>query len=313
VSRIFSVVCWLAWLLGGCERVEEAPSAASNEPATLMQLAFPGWKPAGPEAVREIASPAETGKPPETGSYALSPGLVLKPETDRVVLVVVGVPADAQGNTQAGHASQAQLGAYWFEKRGARWFKVAEQPEFAQEGFSGNPGELRQVDLGGGKIALAVENGSCWQGSCGKWLALYGVGEEQLSKLFGDLLSSDSEGSTSSCSDLLKPGAGHQQRLALDDYSSNIGCYQIVGRWSIAPAASGPGPLSIDFDGLQSSGEMVPAQKKTAVPPKAEGGDSEEETEEYLVTVSKLQQQQVYNYANGRYVLLKGTNPNPGL
>jgi hypothetical protein len=307
------VVCWLAWLLGGCERVEEAPSSVSNEPDALMQLAFPGWKPAGPDAVREIASPAAPGKQPETGSYALSPGLVLKPGADRVVLVVVGEPADAQGNSQAGHASQAQLGAYWFEKRGERWFKVAEQPEFAQEGFSGNPGELRQVDLGGGKIALAVENGSCWQGSCGRWLALYVVGEQQLNKVFGDLLSSDSEGSTNGCSDLLKPGAGHQQRVALDAYSTNIGCYQIVGSWSIAPGASGPGPLSIEFGGLQSSGEVVPALKKTPSQPQADGSDSEDEMEEYLVTVSKLQQQQVYNYKKGRYVLVKGTNPNPGL
>lgn len=307
------VLCCLAWLLGGCERVEEAASAASNEPAALMQLTFPGWKPAGPESVREIASPAEKGKPPEVGAYALTPGLLLKPAADRAVLVVVGVPADAQGNSQAGHASQAQLGAYWFEKRDARWFKVAEQPEFAQEGFSGNPGELRQVELGGGKIALAVENGSCWQGSCGSWLTLYAVGEQQLSKVFGDLLSSDSEGASSGCSDLLNLGAGHQQRVALDDYSSGSGCYQIVGRWSIAPATAGPGQLSIEYGGLQSSAEQVPALKKTAVPAKAEGSEGEKATEEYLVTLSKLQQQQVYNYANGRYVLLKGTNPNPGL
>lgn len=299
MSRVFWVMCWLAWFLSGCERGEEAPSAASNEPAALMQLAFPGWKAAG--------------EAPETGSYALRPGLVLKPGANRAVLIVVGVPADALGNSQAGHVSQAQLGAYWFEQRGARWFKVAEQPEFAQEGFSGNPGELRQIDLGGGKIALAVENGSCWQGSCGSWLALYVVGEQQLSKLFGDLLSSDSEGASSGCSDLLKLGAGHQQRVALDDYSSGSGCYQIVGRWSITPATAGPGPLRIEFGGLQSSAEQVPAVKKTGVPPKAEGSDSEEETEEYLVTVSKLQQQQVYNYENGRYVLVKGTNPNPGL
>ena len=307
------VLCCLAWLLGGCERVEEAASAASNEPAALMQLTFPGWKPAGPESVREIASPAEKGKPPEVGAYALTPGLLLKPAADRAVLVVVGVPADAQGNSQAGHASQAQLGAYWFEKRGERWFKVAEQPEFAQEGFSGNPGELRQVDLGGGKIALAVENGSCWQGSCGNWLGLYVVGDQQLTKVFGDLLSSDSEGATGGCTDLLKLGAGHQQRVSLDGYSSNIGCYQITGHWKVAPAASGPGQLTITFGGTQTSGETVPVQKKPASQTKTEGGESEEATEEYLVTVSEVQQQQVYIYQKGSYVLAKGTNPNPGL
>ncbi|MFZ2269434.1 MAG: hypothetical protein WAV95_17815 [Azonexus sp.] len=307
MGKTLRVLCGLVWLLAGCERVEEAPSAASNAPAALMQLAFPGWKPAGPESVREIASPAVPGKSPEIGIYALAPGLLLKPVADRVVLVVVGVPADAQGTSQVGHASQAQLGAYWFEKRGERWFKVAEQPEFAQEGFSGNPGELRQVDLGGGKIALAVENGSCWQGSCGTWLGLYAVGEQQLTKIFGDLLSSDSVGAKDGCSELLKRGVGQQQRVALDEYSSNIGCYEIAGRWSIAPAVSGPGQLLIDFDGLQSSGEMVPA-----LPSKAEGEGSEV-TEEYLVTVSKVHQQQVYNHQNGRYVLAGGTNPNPGL
>ena len=120
----------------------------------------------------------------EVSTYALAPSLVLTQAEDKVVLIVAGTPSDDQGVPQAGHASTAALGAYWFEKRGERWFKVAEQPGFAEEGFFGDPGELRQVDLGGGKIALAIENGSCWQGSCGRWLTLYTLEQQQVVKVF---------------------------------------------------------------------------------------------------------------------------------
>lgn len=315
-------------LLAGCNRADNAdttPSAASDEPMALMQAAFPGWKADGAAAVRSIVSPpgqAPDGKPTpaEEDTYKLSPALVIPLAANRVVLIVAGEPADTDGDSRAGHGTPALLGAYWFEKRGERWFKVAEQPDFGHEGFNGDPGELRRQDMGGGTIGLSVENGSCWQGSCGHFLGLYRIGDTHIDNVFNDLLSSDSEGAMESCSDLQKLAAGQHRHLSQEEYSTAFGCYNIDGHWQIqsAPQGQGPGPLVIEFTGKETDAKAVPHQPtaKTGNPEakanEEEAGDDEPE-EDYLVTVRTVRQKQTYRFTNGRYQLIQGKNPNPGL
>jgi len=315
VRRFLMVAAAALLALAGCDKTDEEASATSAAPAALMQLAFPGWAPDGPQSVREITSPpgkTATGAaiPAESMTYALAPQQVVELAADRVLLVVVGVPANAQGGPMAGHSSTALLGACWFERRQGRWFKVAAQPEFAQEGFFGDPGDIRKVDLGGGRLALAVENGSCWQGSCGRWLALYGIGTNRVDKLFGDLIGSDSQDSTPSCGDLLKLAVGARQRVGLEQYSTNYGCHALLGQWQIVPAGAGPGQLVIAFSGKQTSEDKVPVLPPTQV---TAGASDDEATEEYLVTVHAVRQKQVYRYREGSYVLVSGKNPCPPL
>lgn len=301
----------------GCGIFEDTGSTKSDAPEALMRVAVPGWKAEGPHSVLQIAAPAEGkgAKEREILPYALAPSAVLKLGEGVIVLITSGTPADDEGNQQIGHASSAMLGAYWFEKRDERWFKVAEQPGFALEGFSGLPGELRQLDLGGGKIALAVNNGSCWQGACGEWLALYAVDGRRMTKIFADLISSDneSESASGSCSDLLALDAGAQRRVSQDEYSSVLGCYQIDGRATIQPTGKGVGQLVIEFSGKMASEEIVPVVPKPAQSLAQDESESEELEEEFLVTMEAVQRRQVYSFRNGRYVLLRGQNPNPTL
>jgi len=313
-------------LLVGCPRADSPTvSAASTEPAALMQAVFPGWQMEGPAASRTIVSPpgrTPDGKPApaEEDTYKLSPALVIPLAANRAVLIVAGEPADPQGNSRAGHSSPALLAAYWFEQRAGGWTKVAEQPDFAQEGFFGNPGKLRRLDLGGGAVGLAVENGSCWQGNCGQFLGLYRVGDTRIDKVFGDLLSSDSEGATESCSDLLKLQAGQSRHLSQEEYSTAYGCYRIEGRWRIqaapqdAPQDPGPAHLVIEYTGKESAAQTVPRPPRNPEGQASEGEESRDGADEaYLVTIRPVRQKQTYRFANGRYELTQGRNPNPGL
>lgn len=307
-------------LLAGAS-AESAPLADSKQSADLMQIAFPGWQASGRKSVREIVlppvkTPSGPPTPSDVESLLLVPSLVLNLAEDRVVLIVTGIPADAEGNSRAGHSSPAVLGAYWFEKRADRWFKLAEQPAFTAEGFFGDPGMLRQIDMGDGTIGLAVENGSCWQGSCGHFVALYRVGEKQIDPVFGELISSDSEESTNSCADLMKLNVGQKKRVPIEDYSTNYGCYHIDGHWKILPASSGPGQLLVEFTGKQTHARMVPVPAlagKTRQTTKGPRKTGDQPAEEYLVTIDEVRQKQVYNFTDGRYMLVGGKNPNPGI
>lgn len=289
----------MACCLVGCERPEKQPSTASLAPDALMRVALPGWAPDGEAAVREIASPPEEGEVQGKAGlvvmpYILSPKLVVPLSAQRVVLIVEGTPSDEKGVPQVGHASTALLGAYWFEKRGERWYLVVEQAEFAQEGFSGMAGDLRAVDLGEGRQGLAVENGSCWQGACGSWLSLYWIGEQKVEPVFDDMLSSDTEGASEHCSDWLKLEDGRPLRLTGDSLGSALGCYDIDGRWQLHTGTA-PVELRIEF-----SGAMV---------------DEENEDGEAAgrLTKRRISQRQTFRFANGRFVLQSGENPNPGL
>lgn len=310
----FVKAAWFAVaFLSGCERMGGELSAGNSEPQELMQLLMPGWKAGSPASLRKIALPTEKGKPAETDIYTLAPGLVVKLADDKVVLIVVGAPAHETGISRAGHATPALLSAYWFERRDGRWFKKAEQIAFAEEGFFGEPGELKQIDLGGGKTALAIENGSCWQGACGRWLALYGVGEARIDRMFGELISSDNENARDNCSALMEMPVGRQERVPLDAYSSMTGCYRIVGQWKTVAGPAGPGQLLIDYRGKQSRGEVVPVLAAPEADAISNGDEIDSPMEEYLVTVHEVRQNQTYRFVAGKFELVEGKNPNPGL
>jgi len=295
-----------------CQRVDTDHSAASDDGDALMQVAFPGWRADGSDAVHKIVVPPSAGQTASSADpYVVKPALVLKPDLDHAILIVKGEPTDEQGNSVAGHSAPALLGAYWFEKREHRWYKGGEQPAFSQEGFFGDPGELKQVRLSDGQFMLAVENGSCWQGACGRWLSLYLVDGKKIDNVYSGLLSSDTEGATASCEELLKLTTGERLRVARDDYSNAFGCYRIEGRWQIGPSTSGPGELVIDFGGKRTSERDVPV-----APDKAQAlaqADTDKDGRDYLVLVHEIHARQVLDFIDGKYAPASGNNPNPGL
>lgn len=309
--RTFLLVCSALFMLSACDRTNGGSLAQSTAPEELMRVAVPGWAANGKQAVRQIATSDNSGT--ERSFFSLAPALVVKQAEDKITLIVVGSPTNADGGPQAGHTSRAVLGAYWFEKQKAHWQKVAEQANFGEEGFFGNPGDLRQLDLGNGTLALAVENGSCWQGSCMKWLSLYALGDKTTTKIFSDGISSDSENATASCSDLLKLGAGKTMRVPLDDYSTYTICRQITGTSKVLPSKSGPGQLVIEYNGVTTAAEAVPLSAESKARYINDGNTEDELEKEYLVTITPIRQKQTYSFRNGKYVLVKGKNPNPGI
>lgn len=309
--RTYLLACSALYLLSACDGTDGGSLAKSTAPEELMRVAVPGWAANGKQAVRQIATSADTGT--ERTFFSLTPALVVKQAEDKITLIVAGSPTNADGGPQAGHSSQAVLGAYWFEKKNSLWRKIAEQPNFAEEGFFGNPGELRPLDIGNGTVALAVENGSCWQGSCMKWLSLYALGDRTISKVFSDGISSDSENATPSCSDLLKLEAGQTMRVPLDDYSAYSTCRQITGTSKILPSKSGPGQLVIEYTGATTVAKEVPISAESKARYLNDGITEDAPEKEYLVTITPIRQRQTYTFRNGGYVLVKGKNPNPGI
>ncbi len=311
------LVCLAAVLaaVSGCDRPPEVPAvpaATTTEPNALMAVAFPGWTP-------EKTHVAFSEKDGDEGFLLVSPSLVVTLDGDHVVLMVEGRPADEQGNDMAGHASAGNLGAYWFTRKDGRWTKTAEQPSVAQTGFSGEVGELRRVDLGGGKVAVAVTNGSCWQGQCGQWLSLYELGKGHAEDILGEgvMLHSDALGFSESCNDLAKLEAGAKRHIPLDAYSEAVGCFDVTGEWSIAGEGKGaaPGDLVIRFTGVQTDVEKVP-KEKPAAPKKAARNtepQEDEDNEEYLATVNAVDSVLTYRYEKNHYVKVSGENPAPGI
>lgn len=309
--RVFLLAWCTAGVLSGCDYFGGDSVARTAAPEDLMRVAIPGWKTTGKHSVRQIATSDDFDK--ERSFFSLAPALVIKQSDNKITLIVVGSPSNAEGASQAGHSSRAVLGAYWFEKQGFHWLKVAEQANFAEEGYFGNPGDLRQTDLGNGNTALAVENGSCWQGSCAKWLALYALGEKKISQIFAGGIGTDSENASRSCSDLLKLAAGQSMRVPLENYSAYSVCQQITGASKILPSKNGPGQLVIEYSGKTTSPKRVPISAETKATYINDGIEDGAPEEEYLVTMIAVQQKQVFSFRDGRYVLVKGKNPNPNL
>ena len=305
------LACGAFFLLSGCDDVGGGSLAKSATPEELMRIAVPGWAANGKQVVRQIATSGDSGA--ESLFVALTPAFVIKQAENKITLIVTGSPTDADGSPLAGHSSQAVLGAYWFEKQGSHWIKLAEQANFGEEGYFGNPGSLRQVALSNDTVSLAVENGSCWQGSCLKGLTLYALGDKTITKVFSGEISSDTENATASCSDLLKLAIGQSMRVPLENYSTYSGCRQITGTSKILPSDSGPGQLVIEYNGVTTVAKEVPISAESKASYVNDGITEDAPEQEYLVTIAPVRQKQIYSFRNGRYVLVKGKNPNPGI
>lgn len=293
-------------LLGACSRQPEDKSAADDSTEALMAAAFPGWVKGMPASAHLRWSEAdENGAQREAEGWVLvEPGLVARLDADHVVLVVTGKPSDESGHDVASHASGGNLGAYWFERHGARWRLSAAQPSFTWTGFFGDPGKLRHVLLGAGHQALALENGSCWQGQCGQWLELYEIGDSRVLPLLAGkdavALEADSTGASDTCGDLLAHAPGTRRLTPQDEFAFNSNCLAVSGKWSIHAREAGPGDLDIHFTGrhLVAEGEPVADASAPATPA--------------VVSVQEVDSHLIYRFHAGRYAVLSGENPLPG-
>ncbi|WKB55408.1 hypothetical protein [Eleftheria terrae] len=331
---------WSAWLLlavlCACNRGapperpvppgRPEPHATSTDAAALMKVVVPEWS---KDATVVIEVPGD-GQDEPTAHVAVEKMQVVPLAEDRVVLLLSGRPSDENGNDRSSHSAPGHLGGYWFTRKEGRWFMTAEQPSIAWTGVSGEVGTIKPVSLGGGKVAIAVESGSCWQGYCANWLSLYELQADRASVLLdSERLHSDCESAHASCAGLLQLPPGDKVAVNADDYPVSSGCFNVTGTWRLAARADGPGDLVVHFSGRKTSdqGEAVPAGKGASAesaPDAASAASAATTTEapspeaqppagpQVLVTVHGVDETMVMRYANGRYTLVQGGNPAPG-
>lgn len=71
--------------------------------------------------------------------------------------------------------------------------------------------------------------------------------------------------------------------------------------------------MLIDYRGKQSRGEVVPVLAAPEADAISNGDEIDSPMEEYLVTVHEVRQNQTYRFVAGKFELVEGKNPNPGL
>jgi len=271
-------------------------------PAQLAALAFPGWSESAAGRVHSAALPPLPGT--GHGIYAgwnvgpnrvlVEPKLVLRTDPSHLTLIAGLVPAGDDGRSSAVHATPLALAAYQFEQHGGTWGVSGRQGIFALRGFSG-AAAVREVALAARRQAVAVEYGSCWQGYCGTWLAVYEVGRDAVRRepAVELALSGINVDSAADCqrrlAPLVKPHA--QDPIARDDGAApdTHDCYAIESSWSIDATHEQPGDLTIRYQGAISRAESYGG------PPAA------------------IDQKQVLRYGNGKYRAISGYSPVPAI
>jgi len=281
-----------------CAGIGPAPVPTA---AQLTALAFPGWSDSPAGRVHGAALPAipgsargiHTGWAPGTNRVLVEPKLVLRTDATHLTLIAGLVPAGEDGRSAASHATPMALAAYQFEQHGGAWGVSGRQGIFALRGFSGTAA-VREVVLGMRRPAVAVEYGSCWQGYCGTWLAVYEVSRDMVrhEPAVELALSGVNVDSAADCPRRLAPFVkAHVPDTAPreDGEADSHDCYSIESSWTIDAAHDRPGDLTIRYQGAISRAESY------AGPPAA------------------IDQRQVLRYGNGKYRAISGFSPVPAI
>jgi hypothetical protein len=282
--------------------VPTSAPAGGPPAAQLMAIVFPGWDAAASTHVQTVTLPHMPGitRAGAANWHAgpnqvlAEPQLVLRTDAAHLTLVTGLVPADDKGKPEVSHVLPMALAAYQFEQRGGTWALAGRQDVFALRGFFGEA-RLRAVELAGQRQAVGVEYGSCWQGYCGSWLALFELNKDKVSRepAVEMALSGTNVDSTSDCTRRLQPlikpraqdPAARDEGIAPDSHD----CYAIESSWAIEPSRGQPGDIVIHYQGAISRAEAH------AAPPVA------------------VDQRQVLRYGGGRYRAVSGFNPVPSI
>jgi hypothetical protein len=270
-------------------------------PAQLATLAFPGWNDSTAGRVHNAALPAIPGMAHthagwNQGMYRVlvDPKLVLRTDATHLTLIAGLVPAGDDGRSSAVRATPMALAAYQFEQHGGTWGVSGRQGIFALRGFSG-AAAVREVALAARRPAVAVEYGSCWQGYCGTWLAVYEVNRDVVrhEPAVELALSGINVDSAADCArrlaPLVKPHAPDPARSDDGGAPDTHDCYAIESSWTIDATHDRPGDFTIHYQGAISRAE-APAAAPAAI-----------------------DQRQVLRYGNGKYRAISGFSPVPAI
>lgn len=297
----------LALLLAACSREEASPpAAAATATATapahspslrrqdLMPLAFPGWQDSDTARVGQPALPGlGDDSRPVPGSAKptaarVTPREVVRLSDSRAVLLTETVPLDDQGHPLDAHVAGAWLGAYVFERQGEGWMLAQRQDAVDYLGFMGSFGDTAVHRVAPTRLVLGTTYGSCWQGYCGTWLSAWELQRDGVRRVLdGVALSASNTGAQAACEAILAGG-----RRARAAGGPRDACFDIEGtaRFAQGLRDDAPGTLTLSFRGARTS-EGRPAARGR---------------------VSRVDEQAVYAWQDGGYVLTRGRNPVPG-
>ncbi|MGJ7918151.1 hypothetical protein ACI48D_22110 [Massilia sp. LXY-6] len=279
-----------------------AASAALPAPAQLMALAFPGWADSTAARVQTVSLP---GPAPGAGRDGWSAGparviaepkLVLRLAPGRVMLVAGLAPAGEDGKPAVSQLTPMALASYRFEQRGTAWVVAGRQGVFAWRGFHGTA-NVRAVTLSEQRQGIGIEYGSCWDGYCGTWMALYEVekGAVRREPAVEMALSGLNADSAADCArrlqPLVKPHTPEpvpvSSHLPEGAHTDSHDCYAIESGWTIEASRGQPGDLVIHYQGAMSRAEA------------------------HLAPPVAIDQRQVLRYGSGKYRAVSGFNPVP--
>jgi hypothetical protein len=257
-----------------------AVGATQDTMEALMREVFEGW---------DSKTPYET----EEGD-ALAANFVVSIDADHRALVAASVPASVpegvDGQSPASHGTPGRLVIYGFEKREGRWFQGSEWSTTG--GTFGNVGEVHLVQLGSAHQALAIENGGCWQGYCGRWLELVELASGGARPLLERVVmtSSSSTGATEGCEHWLV-AAGDTGTAHAHPKVDSENCFDVNGKWRVGPVREGGWPdVVISFKG-----------KDVATKPKTRA-----------LFVRDIEEELVLRHDGTFYQQAKGLNPTHG-
>ncbi len=273
-------------------------AAPLPSPSKLAEIAFPGWSGSTKTHVRTVHLMRENrnGWDVDEQGAALAliePKLVLQSAEDRLTLVAGLVPADADGRPAASHATPMALAAYQFHRGGDGWRLVSRQEGFDFQGFFGDA-TVRPVALSERRAGIAVESGSCWQGYCGTWLAVYEFrdGRAMPEPVLETALGGANINSAGDCARRLQPlvaAKNHDDHTDGDVPAGSHDCYAIEGRWSVARSEAEPGEVTLRFKGAMSRRDA------SAAPAAA------------------IDERERFQYRGGKYEWVEGDNPVPAI
>ncbi|MFO1250457.1 MAG: hypothetical protein U1E77_04780 [Inhella sp.] len=196
-----------------------------------MQLVFPGWDASRPPLV-EVPSADGNGRQ----HVLLIPKLVLAPDDQHRYLVIEGRPSSETGQAWEGHVWSASLGYYGFMLRQGQWVQTSGNAAIAWTGTWGRVGELRAVDLGGGRAVFSAEFTDCG-GGCNTVFELIHLTERAGQKVLAVVTASDYDGgSCEEAIDSLARGAD------IPESFRDAWCYVVRSEKQVLPRSGGAWP-----------------------------------------------------------------------
>jgi hypothetical protein len=289
--------------------------AIPQDTTQLMEIAFPASKSIAGSDARLLDTDSapvlrETADGSVESSERITPLGRIVQDPSHVALITARARSNEEGVIQAAHPDQAVIGAYLFSRRQNGWRLVTRADNVVSAGFFGALDSIEVTRISATTHAISILSSSCWQGYCGTWLTVIGLGSNHI-EVWGDgirLAANDIAAKEECAGALRKEGAkiSSSSPLPVDETASGGAasdtsegasdqCFSITGRYAFSGISwrdvSTPPDLILSFKGLVAPTSSGPAGQGTCYAVKSVA---------------------IYKLRDGQYRLFAGANPVPG-